>query len=262
MRSAMVRWVALAAVASMATVTSGCVLELRTGTGGGNVGSYTPPPPVTARGAPRGVAVGAPQPQSPQVQPVLAGVSLPPARQDPHVVHWGGLGGYQTVKMLPPTGVFGGNEDGQGALRGVLYFVPEGSMKLPDFSTLQPQGVTYTDQLNVPLQNFNGGFPGNPNRYEWFGFRYDGKFRASKTGNYDFHIFSDDGSIVYIDGRKVIDNDGVHLGGNVGVHGQVALSEGDHAIRVDYYQAYRWTLQLQLLVTPPGGRERLWAPVI
>jgi hypothetical protein len=270
MRSAMKIGLRCATVAAIVACASGCVIELRTGTGtGGNFegGGWSTPPPVVPVRA--GVAPpvnnngGAQRPP-----PILVGVS-PPAQQqpatqvDPHIVpHIGSFGGVTVVKLLPPGNTFGGNSDGRGALKGVLYYVPEGSTKLPDFATLTPQAVTYVDQLNIPLTNFNEGFPGAPNRYEWFGFQYTGTFTTAKAGVYDFHVYSDDGSNIYVDGQKVIDNDGVHLAGLYGKHGQVTLSEGTHSLRVDYYQAYRWTLQLQLFVTPPGGREELWAPTI
>jgi hypothetical protein len=268
MRSAMKMGLRCATVAAIVVCASGCVIELRTGTstGGGSFGGFTTQPsvePVRAGVAPANHG-GSNQPP-----PMLVGVSPPtqqePATQaDPHIVHIGSFNGsgVTVVKLLPPGNTFGGNADGRGALKGVLYYVPEGSQKLPDFATLTPQGVTYVDQLNIPLTNFNEGFPGSPNRYEWFGFQYTGTFQTARAGVYDFHIFSDDGANVYVDGQKVIDNDGVHLAGISGKHGQVTLNEGSHALRVDYYQAYRWTLQLQLFVTPPGGREELWAPSI
>ena len=38
----------------------------------------------------------------------------------------------------------------------------------------------------------------------------DGVGKADREGVYRFHLSSDDGSVLWIDGKKVVDNDGVH----------------------------------------------------
>lgn len=247
----------LALGASACTVTFGTATGPQTAQGGGwqyqqqtyqGGGAYVPGPTTPPN------ANGAPQPQ-----PIPAGVSPQPTPQ-PRVVGIPHVGGTQYVGVLPKDMTFGADCSTPAPLTGVLYFVPEGSQKIPDFSKLQPQGVTCADHLNVPLSNFDQGFPPNPNRLEWFGIRYDGRFQATKSGKYHFVLFSDDGSNLYIDGQKVIDNDGIHV--TKRGDGDVTLAAGPHTIRVDYYQAYRWTVQLQLFVTPPDGQQVLWGSVI
>lgn len=69
-------------------------------------------------------------------------------------------------------------------------------------------------------------------------FAYD--FRTlvniAEKGIYRFYTFSDDGSVLYIDGEQIVDNDGGHSGRRA--EGKVALEKGLHEIRVLYFENY------------------------
>jgi outer membrane protein OmpA-like peptidoglycan-associated protein len=129
-------------------------------------------------------------------------------------------------------------------LRGDIYYLPEGTDKLPDFSTLRPVGTISTTTLNVPAQSFDQGFPGVTNRFEWFAIDYHGAFAVSAPGFYRFRLTSDDGSKLFVDGKQVIDNDGVH--GSNAVEDSVQLDEGPHSIEVQYFQGPRYEVALVL----------------
>jgi hypothetical protein len=43
-----------------------------------------------------------------------------------------------------------------------------------------------------------------------FAIEYKGDFRVKTPGHYKFRLMSDDGARLFIDGKMVIDNDGVH----------------------------------------------------
>ena len=135
-------------------------------------------------------------------------------------------------------------------LRGQIYALPENADKLPDFSTLRPIGTISSRVLNVPAQSFEAGFPGVTDRFEWFAIDYRGAFTVPFTGEYRFRLTSDDGSKLKIDGRDVIDNDGVH--GEQAVEGTVQLAEGVHSIEVQYFQGPRYEVALVLEIAPPG----------
>ncbi|MDR0499325.1 MAG: alpha-L-fucosidase [Holophagales bacterium] len=72
-------------------------------------------------------------------------------------------------------------------------------------------------------------------REEHFGLRFQGYIVIPTTGVYTFHTTSDDGSALWIDGAKIVDNDGLH--GPKEKSGIVALEKGLHTIRLDYFQA-------------------------
>lgn len=136
-------------------------------------------------------------------------------------------------------------------LRGQIYYLDEGADHLPDFSALRPQGTISTTVLNVPEQSFEQGFPGVTNRFEWFAIDYRGAFTVPAPGTWRFRLTSDDGSRLLIDGRQVIDNDGIH--GAVAVEGEAQLDEGVHSIEVQYFQGPRFEVGLVLEWAPPEG---------
>jgi len=137
--------------------------------------------------------------------------------------------------------------------RGDIYFIAEGSEKLPDLSKLKPVGAIYTPALCVPARDFDEGFPGVTDRFEWFAIDYRGRFWVSEPGTYRFLLDSDDGSILYIDGKRVIRNDGVHP--EEREQGRVRLKAGAHSIRVSYFQGPRFHVALTLRVAGPKDRQ-------
>jgi hypothetical protein len=153
---------------------------------------------------------------------------------------------------------FGSNNTDSSSLRGDIYYLPEGASALPDFSSLTPMGSIYTKVLDVPQRSFTSGFPGVTDRFEWFAIRYTGSFQVDREGDYAFRLVSDDGSRLFIDGKKIIDNDGAHAPQSVS--GSVYLSKGTHQIEVDYFQGPRDYVALQLFWTLPGGSETISNP--
>ena len=152
---------------------------------------------------------------------------------------------------LAAQGAFGTAGSTPFQLRGQIYHLEEGADHLPDFSRLRPQGTISTTVLNVPGQNFEVGFPGVTDRFEWFAIDYRGAFAVPAAGAYRFRLTSDDGSRLFIDGRQVIDNDGIH--GPQEMEQSVQLSEGVHAIEVQYFQGPRAEVALVLEMAAPGG---------
>jgi len=84
---------------------------------------------------------------------------------------------------------------------------------------------------------------------------------TDRTGgglNYVFRLASDDGSLLWIDGKFLVNNDGVHT--VTSKSNTVTLDKGLHKIRVFYFQSARPDVALQLFVTVPGAAEQLWSP--
>jgi len=69
-----------------------------------------------------------------------------------------------------------------------------------------------------------------------FALVFKGLINIPETGVYRFYTFSDDGSVLYIDGKMVVDNDGSHS--NLRRDGKVALNAGFHDIEVRYIEDY------------------------
>jgi hypothetical protein len=263
MVSVMCRSFAFAAFALGAFGVSACTITM--GTGGG---AQQPQPVYYVESSGGGAPAPQPQPQ-PQQTPIQVGASGPvtqptpvytpsqiPPVQGPRHVGTPGLthGG---LPVLPRGSTFGG--DGN-TFRGNLYWVPVGAQSMPNFASLTPQAVTFTDHFNIPLSNSQGSLPPWPDRVEGFGLEYTGTFTATTAGSYDFVVYSDDGAIVYVDGKLVTNDDGIHDPQRA--DGKVTLAAGPHTIKVDYYLAYRWTVELSILVIPPSGNQELFGPQI
>ncbi len=142
-------------------------------------------------------------------------------------------------------------------LRGLVYNIRRNSSHLPKFRKLKPVGAIYTASLDVPPQNFERGFPGVTDRFEWFAIDYTGKFWIDNPGWYAFDLLSDDGSKLYIDGEEIIDNDGLHPPEEK--TGIVNLDGGIHEMRVSYFQGPRFHVALVLKVAGPGEEPRVFS---
>jgi len=142
-------------------------------------------------------------------------------------------------------------------LRGSIYFLDDAASMPDDLAKRKVDGVIYADKLDVPERSFTEGFPGVTDRFEWFGVLYEGNFETPIAGTYGFKLSSDDGSRLFIDGTQVIDNDGVH--GTNDVSGSIDLTRGRHTMKVWYFQGPATEIALQLWITPPKGKEKIFS---
>ena len=108
---------------------------------------------------------------------------------------------------------------------GLAYDYFEGTWeKLPPFETMIPLGSG-----NVPNVDLSPALA-----EDYFGFRFFGEIRIFTPGTYNFYTASDDGSMLYIDGERVVDNDGAHA--TIEQGGVIELDTGWHQIEVLYFE--------------------------
>lgn len=129
-------------------------------------------------------------------------------------------------------------------LTGDVYVIPIHQPKLPDYSQMVPVDKLVVPNLDIPERQFDTGFPGVKDLYEWFGIQFKGRINAPHNGFYEFKLTSDDGSNLYIDGKLVVDNDGIHQ--TESSSEKTFLTKGYHDIRIDYYQGPADRIGLQL----------------
>ena len=67
-----------------------------------------------------------------------------------------------------------------------------------------------------------------------FALTAEGLLKINKAGEYNFEIWSDDGSKLYIHDQLIITNDGNH--GTEGKYGKVKLDVGYHPFKMEYFQ--------------------------
>ena len=110
--------------------------------------------------------------------------------------------------------------------QGTSYKYFEGSWNVvPDF-------LLGNEKKRGNTQNFSIA---ERDRDDDFGFRFESILKINSSGSYTFYTTSDDGSNLYIDGIKVVDNDGLH-GANER-SGNIILSSGDHYLTVDFFES-------------------------
>ena len=151
--------------------------------------------------------------------------------------------------------LFGKSEKMVFSFKGKIYFLKEGTNKLPDFSKLESAGTIFTDELNIKPRDFSKGFPGITDRFEWFAIRYKGKFYIPKGEKYKFYLLSDDGAKLIIDGKCIINNDGIHPPKKS--EGSIFLKKGFHSIEVQYFQGPRYQVAL-VLSYDKNGKETIF----
>ncbi len=71
---------------------------------------------------------------------------------------------------------------------------------------------------------------------DWMGFEYRAWIKIPKTGIYNFYILSDDGAVLSIDDKVVVDNDGSHSQRRS--EGKLFLEEGFHDLSLLYFERY------------------------
>ena len=106
------------------------------------------------------------------------------------------------------------------------YYTYTGSWSsLPDLTTLTPvkTGIVNNVTLDPRTQETN------------FAFEWDGYINITSTGTYKFFTSSDDGSALYINGTRVVNNDGLHA--TTEQSGNYTFNQkGAYAIRILFYQ--------------------------
>lgn len=110
---------------------------------------------------------------------------------------------------------------------GVLFRYFEGTFStVADMDRLKPvkDGIINNFTLEPALQE------------DHFGFTFETYVKIPKSGLYEFYTISDDGSVLWIDNKKVVDNDGSHAA--IKASGTVALKKGIHRINVSYIEDY------------------------
>ena len=124
--------------------------------------------------------------------------------------------------------------------------------QVPDFSQLTP--VRDGTVKSVVLKEIAA------DREAGFGIELSGYLQVPKDGLYRLTLVSDDGSMLYVDGELIIDNDGEHP--PHALSAWLRLAKGFHALRIDYFQGKMGkTLELHMEFdgsSQPIGPESLF----
>lgn len=112
--------------------------------------------------------------------------------------------------------------------------------KVPDFSILKPIKTGKSEEISL-LEL--------PRREDHFAVQFTARLQIEKPGKYTFYTKSDDGSVLWVNGEKVVDNDGSH---SLRIRkGTITLTEGVHQLEVGYFEDYMGE-QLEVWIEGPG----------
>jgi autotransporter-associated beta strand protein len=115
------------------------------------------------------------------------------------------------------------------------YYNVTNDGNVPDFSGLTPVATRDDATIDYP-DDANGFEPGvsGLNTTD-SGAVWTGLLNIASGGSYTFQTTSDDGSLVYVDGQEVVNDDGSHAMQTAS--GSVELAPGSHLVTIDYAQA-------------------------
>ena len=100
--------------------------------------------------------------------------------------------------------------------------------QLPDFAKLTPHrtGKVEDNRIGVKLDDYKNEF----------GVVFTGRIEVSKKGSHRFYLASDDGARILVDGKMVVESDGIHPASSI-KEGAIVLDKGPHEFRLEYFQA-------------------------
>ena len=118
--------------------------------------------------------------------------------------------------------------------------------KLPKFDELKAESTGKLDgffDISSATREFS------------FGFVFTGMLKVPVDGTYVFELDSDDGSRLTIDGKQVVEHDGIHGTGSPKV-AKATLKKGRSPIRLDYFQGPTGAKGLVVKWYGPGFEQR------
>src|SRR6266571_9136401 len=117
-------------------------------------------------------------------------------------------------------------------LLGEYYALDDSLEDFPSIRADKKPTLTRVDKT-INVDSTTEAWPGTQ-LLDHFYIRWTGQLRVPKEGTYTFFLESDDGSRLFIDGKQVVDNGGLHAMEEKS--GQVDLKAGDHALKLEYFE--------------------------
>lgn len=110
---------------------------------------------------------------------------------------------------------------------GVAYAYYEGYFqKVADLDTLRPLAEGRMPEPDITQAP----------QADHFGYLFEGAIEIPEDGVYTFFTRSDDGSVLYISGEEVVNNDGSHAA--IAATGRIPLKKGWHPFTLKYFEDY------------------------
>jgi hypothetical protein len=146
------------------------------------------------------------------------------------ILSWETAGKSQEV--VPASVLFHKSAGGEPGLLAEYYQTPEGTEDFPEFPASKAPDLRRVDK-NINFESTQDEWPGTKFK-DFFYIRWTGKIRIPADGNYTFFLESDDGSRLFLDGKQVVDNGGVHAMEETS--GSVQLTAGEHVFKAEFFE--------------------------
>ena len=114
--------------------------------------------------------------------------------------------------------------------------------KLPDFHSMKPSVTRTTTEISEKIAR----------RGELFAVEFEGYLFIPADDVYGLSLISDDGSRLFLNGKEILSNDGIH--GMREESGYFPLGKGNHKIKLEYFQR-QGGIGLKLLIEVPGHQK-------
>ena len=138
-----------------------------------------------------------------------------------------------------------------------VYAADDELVFMPDPAGLRRVGSSKLREVNLrSVGDFQGVVSGTPGAL--FAWIIDGKTVVRAAGQYSVCITSDDGSYLYVNGRLVVSNGGLH--GDVRKCATVALGEGAQAVQVRGFNNYGGASQVLTYSGPDTNQKDVYMP--
>src|SRR5438552_3159111 len=123
-------------------------------------------------------------------------------------------------------------EKPESGLWGEYYALNDALEDFPSIAAEKKPTLKRVDRT-INVDSTTEAWPGTE-LIDHFYIRWTGKLRAPKDGNYTFFLESDDGSRLFIDGKQVVDNGGLHAMEEKS--GEVELKAGEHVLKIEFFE--------------------------
>lgn len=123
--------------------------------------------------------------------------------------------------------VYENSRQAQGEINGTNYRYYEGNYQ----SVYDIEKTPLVAQGTMPTLSIK-----NAPQEDHYGYIFTGYILVPEDGNYEFMTISDDGSVLYIDDKKVVENDGSHAA--IMASGRITLRKGYHSYKLMYFEDY------------------------
>lgn len=133
--------------------------------------------------------------------------------------------------------------DAPGGKGSAQYAYYEGDFgKVPDFTKMKPKATGTSQGFDVGVSR----------RESNYALRFEAVLGIETEGQYTFELTSDDGSLLFIDDKLVVNNDGIHAPQTKG--GKAKLTKGVHKVVIGFMQGGGGA-ELEARISGPGLGE-------